>query len=150
MKNGEYGDIEKRLRSLKLKPALSGLREKIVASAQRRKEDESWTTPLLRWCLAGCAALLAMIFVADAAANRSHSFRLQALLDGSRPARGRVDDRNLVLAEVLGEPASGKLIARSEAAAEKQTKAEQARREQILKELLTEDFDGSEGKKNIR
>jgi hypothetical protein len=150
MKTGENDDIEKGLRSLKLKPAPPGLREKIVATAQKRKEDESWTTPLLQWCLAVCAAVLLAVFVVDGLVTRSQARHLQAMLDGSRPAMSRGDDGTPVLAEVLGEPAVEKLIARSEADTARQARAEQIHREEILKELLLEDFDGNESKKNIR
>ncbi|MGA2534280.1 MAG: hypothetical protein ABSG19_14740 [Candidatus Aminicenantales bacterium] len=84
MKNGDNYEIEGRLKTIRLTPAPPGLREKILGAAQERKEATAWTTPLLRKCLAGCAVLLAVIFIADAGANRTQNARAQAVLDGTR------------------------------------------------------------------
>jgi hypothetical protein len=83
MKNGQEHDIEKQLKSVRLRPAPPGLREKVLGAAQERKEATAWTTPLLRRCLAGCAALLAVVFIADDAATRKQNVRFQAILDGA-------------------------------------------------------------------
>jgi hypothetical protein len=150
MKKDEAKGIEVRLREIRLKPAPPGLRRKVLDAAAKHKEESAWTTPLLRWCLAGCVAVLLVVFLADGLVSRSQTGRLQALLDGSRQARSRTDEGSRVLAEVLGEPVRPGLLVQSEMAAEKQAKVEQTRRKEILRELLREDFDGNESKKNIR
>lgn len=148
MKGNGDRNIEEMLRSAELKPASPGLREKVLQAAARHKEDAAWTTPLLRWCLACCAIALSVIFVADGLVARTQRNRLQALFDGSRLAQNRTDDESRVLAEVLGKSVSRNLLVQNELAVAQQTKAGQIRREEILKGLLTEDFDGSESKKN--
>jgi hypothetical protein len=150
MSKDEARDIEERLKEIKLKPVPPGLKDKVLEAAREHKEESAWTTPLLRWCLAGCAALLAVVFITDGLVSHAQQNRLQALFDGSRTTPRLTEDGSRMLAEVLGELASEKLLVQSEMAAEKQTKAEQIRREEILKELLLEDFDGNESKKNIR
>ncbi len=142
------GDIEKRLRSLTLKPAPPGLREKVLQAAAKNKGEAAWTTPLLRWSLAGCAAVLALVFIADAALSRNQQSRLHALMDGSPLMQDRAADENRVLAEVLGEPVGRKLFAQDGRIAAEERGAGQARREELLKELLKEDFDGSESQEN--
>jgi hypothetical protein len=87
MRNGNHHDFEKRLKSIRLKEAPAGLREKILGTARQRQEATAWTTPLLRKCLAGCSVLLAVIFLADAGASRTQNARVQAILDGTRISR---------------------------------------------------------------
>jgi len=84
MNNGDNQDLERRLKSLKLTPAPAGLREKVLIAARQKREVTVWTTPLLRKCLAGCAVLLAVIFIADAGASRTQNARVHAILDGTR------------------------------------------------------------------
>ncbi len=148
MKNREDQDVENLIRSIKLSPARSGLREKVLDAAAKHKEETAWTTPRLRWCLAGCAVVLALIFIMDAGLSRRQQNRLQALLDGSRLTQIQAGDESLVLAEVLGEDVNRKLLAHNELSVAQQIKAEQLRREDLLRELLEEDFDGNEGEKN--
>jgi|GEM_PF-948059 len=150
MNEDEARDVEERLKEIQVKPAPPGLRRRVLDAAAKHKEGSAWTTPLLRWCLAACAAVILVVFLADGFISRSQTHRLEALLDGSRPATSWTDDGSRALAEVLGEPVAGKLLARSETAAELREKGEPLRREEILKELLTEDFDGSESKKDTR
>jgi len=80
---GENDDIENRLKCLKLKQVPPGLREKVLETAVRRARAEALTTPLLRWCLAGCATILAAVFIADSAVTRHQNSHLRALFDGS-------------------------------------------------------------------
>ncbi len=145
----EDRDIERRLRSMALRPARPGLREKVLAAAAKRKQETAWTTPRLRWCLAGCAAVLAVVFIADAGLGRKQQTRLQALMDGSPRMQDRAADESRVLAEVLGEPVDRQLVARNERIASAEKRAGHVRRERVLKELLKEVFDGSEGAKDI-
>lgn len=144
----EERDIERRLRSLALRPARPGLREKVLEAAAKHKKEAAWTTPRLRWCLAGCMAVLAVVFVIDAGLGRKQQSRLQALMDGSPRMHDRAADESRVLAEVLGEPVDRKLVARNERIASEEMRAGQVRREKVLRELLKEVFDGSEGAEN--
>jgi hypothetical protein len=150
MNEDEAREIEERLRRIRLKPAAPGLRKKILDAAERRKEESALTTPLLRRCLAGCAVMLTGVFLADGLVSRSQTRHLQVLLDGSRPAMGRTDEESRVLAEVLGGPVAAELLARSKTAAESRERGEPVSREEILKQLLREDFDASESKENHR
>jgi hypothetical protein len=63
---------------------------------------------------------------------------------------GRTDEESRVLAEVLGGPVAAELLARSKTAAESRERGEPVSREEILKQLLREDFDASESKENHR
>lgn len=82
MKGNGDRNVEEMLRSAELKPAPPGLREKVLKAAANHKEEAAWTTPLLRWCLAGCVVALSVIFVADGLVTRTQQNRLQAVLDG--------------------------------------------------------------------
>jgi hypothetical protein len=148
MKGNGDRNVEEMLRSAELKPAPPGLREKVLQAAAKHKEEAAWTTPLLRWCLAGCAVALSVIFVADGLVARTQRDRLQAFFDGSRPARNSADDNSRVLAEVCGESVTGKMLAQNELALAQKPKANELRREDMIRELLKEDFDGSESTKN--
>jgi hypothetical protein len=148
MNDTDDWDVEGLLRSARLKPAPPGLREKVLEAAAKHKEETAWTTPRLRWCLAGCTVVLAVIFIMDAGLSRRQQNRLQAFLDGSRLTQNQAGDESRVLAEVLGADVNRKLLARNDLSVAQQIKAEQLRREDILKELLEEDFDGSESEKN--
>jgi len=79
MKRSEAPDIERLLKSVKLKPARLGLREKVLKRAGQYREEAAWTTPLLRWCLGGCAAVLLIVFVADGRISGAQRDRLTAL-----------------------------------------------------------------------
>jgi hypothetical protein len=80
MKDVEGRDIEGLLRSVRLKPAPPGLRERVLKASGRAREEAAWTTPRLRRCLAGCAVVLAAVLISDAALNRGQQHRLQSFL----------------------------------------------------------------------
>lgn len=149
MKNGQEHDIEKQLRSVRLRPAPPGLREKILGTAQKRKEAMAWMTPVLWKCLAGCAVLLAVIFIADALLSRNQSHRLQAVLKEPAIMQHHQSEEGLVLAEDLEAVVGPKILATKKMANAPRTHAEQAQRERILRELLKEDFVDSETTKNL-
>ena len=142
------GGIERRLKSLTLKTASPGLRERVLKGAAKHKKEAAWTTPLLRWSLAACAAILALIFITDTALSRRQQDRLQAFMDGAPRMQDRAADENRVLAEVLGEPVGRKLFAQDGRIAAEERGTGQARRGELLKELLKEDFDGNESQKS--
>jgi len=148
MKHDRDREIEGWLKSLTPKPAPPGLREKVLRAAAERKEETAWTTPLLRWGLAGCAVVLMVIFITDATLGRRQQARLQALLDGSQRIQSEAADESRLLAEALGEPAGRELVAQNGRASADRIRVGQVRREEVLKALLEEDFDGSESKKN--
>jgi len=148
MKDSEDRDIEGLLHSVRLKPAPPRLRERILEAAAKHKEETAWTTRRLRWCLTGCAAVLAVIFITDAGLSRRQQDRLQAMINGSRPTQDQAGDESRVLAEALGESLSPKMLGQSKLAISRQRAVEQLRREDILKELSKEDFDGHESPKN--
>jgi hypothetical protein len=111
MKNGKEYDIEKRLQSVKLTPVPPGLREKVLGAALERKEATAWTTPLLRKCLAGCAVLLAAVFIADASASRTQNARVQAILDGTRITQSdEVRQWNAELEELRDAVGPGEIV----------------------------------------
>jgi hypothetical protein len=148
MKGNGDRDVEEMLRSAELKPAPLGLKEKVLKAAAESAEAKAWTTPMLRWCLAGCAVALSVIFVADGLVSRTQRDRLQALFDGSRPARSPADDGSRMLADVYGGSVAGTMLAQNELALAQNPKANELRRENMIRELLKEDFDGSEGAEN--
>jgi hypothetical protein len=148
MKGNGDRNVEEMLRSAELKPAPPGLRERVLEAAVKHKEEAGWMTPLLRWCLAGCAVALSVIFIADGLVARTQRDRLQALFDGSPSARNPVDDASRMLAEVYGQSLTGKMLAQNELVLAQKLKASELRREDMIRELLKEDFDGSESTKN--
>jgi hypothetical protein len=147
MTMGENDIVEHRLKRLDIKPLPPGLRERILEAAATRRRETAWTTPGLRWALAACAAVLAVIFLMDAALGRRQQARLQVLLDGSQRIQSQAADETRLLAEALGEPVGRELVAQNGRAADR-IRVEQVRREEVLKALLKEDFDVSESKKN--
>jgi hypothetical protein len=149
MMSENYDDIEKRLKSIILKPAPPGLRDRILDTASKRQEAVAWTTPLLRKCLAGCAVLLALVFFTDLFLSRAQQNRLRALIDGSRQVQSPVDDESRWLAEVLEDPIGPNRLVQKEMAIVRQKNAAQVRREDILMQLLKEDFGDNETTKNL-
>ncbi len=116
MKDTGSSSFERWLRSVTLKPAPPGLRDKVLKAAARRREEAAWTTPLLRRGLAACASIVLVVSVADGLVSGAQRSHLMALGGGPRPSIVRSDDETKVLAEVLGEAAAGKLAAMEMAA----------------------------------
>ena len=148
MTMGEDDIVEDRLKRLDIKALPPGLRERILEATAARKRETAWTTPGLRWALAACAAVFAVTFLMDAALGRRQQAHLQALLDGSQRIQSQAADDSRLLAEALGDPVGRELVAQNGRAAADRIRVGQVRREEVLKALLEEDFDGSESKKN--
>lgn len=144
MNDGEERKLERTLESLALKPALPGLRERVLDAARKEREERAWTTPLLRACLAGCAVILIVIFALDGVASSNQARRLQALLDGNRMTGVAADTEWASLVKDL----SG-VLSPAELAREKRLLARQGRTYHgydftLIKDFLKEDHDGSE------
>ncbi|HYA48975.1 MAG TPA: hypothetical protein VEG35_04680 [Burkholderiales bacterium] len=142
--NGDR-NIEELLGSAKLKPVPPGLREKVLRAAAGHKEARAWTTPLLRWGFVGCAAVLLAIFLADGVVSRDQRSRLQALFAGAGPERNQADEASRLLVEIYGESVAGKDIVKKELGMARRPKLERLRPQDRVRELLKEDFDGSQG-----
>lgn len=140
---GQTG-FERWLRSITLKPAPPGLREKVLKAAARSREDAAWTTPLLRRWSAACAAIVLVVSVADGLLSRAQRSRLTVLGGGPRPTIVRPDDETNVLAEVLGEAAAGKLVAMEKAAGRRRSVRKPGGDELRELELMMEGGDESQ------
>ncbi len=144
MKDAGSSGFERWLKSITLKPAPPGLREKVLKAAARRRAEASWTTPLLRRWLAASAAVVLVVSVADGLVSGAQRSRLMALGGGPRPSIVRPDDETKVLAEVLGEAAAGKLAAMEMAAGSRRSVRKPAGDELRELELIMEGGDESQ------
>jgi hypothetical protein len=149
MTNGTERDIEGRLKSLTLKPAPPGLREKILGSDRVRESASAGMSPLLWKCVAACAAALAVAFIAGGAFSRAEQNRLLALLDGRNHAIEKdKGNEEPLLTDILKD-------ARLEAETQKRLRlADQphvriVHHRELLTEFLKEDFDDREITKNL-
>ncbi len=106
-------EIERRLRTVPTAPIPEGLRDRVLASARSYRTPRAWTTSRQRLWLATGAALLLLVFAADAFVSRAQRSRLVALSGSTRPVPPRSAEQNGLLAEVLG----GVVVSRLEAAA---------------------------------
>jgi len=150
MKNGENYDIKERLRDVKLRPAPPGLRKRILAAARQRQEALAWTTPPLRKCLVGCAALLAAVFIADASASRTQNARIQAILDGTRITQSDgVKQWNAELEELRDAVGPGEIARERWLQARQKIKPSRGPSDEIWRELSREDLDGNKITKNL-
>jgi hypothetical protein len=112
MKEDKQQDIEKYLRSFVLRPAPRGLRKRVLDAAAERKITSPALTPFLRTCFAGCAAVLIIIFAADALISRSERARFEAFLGKTHAPQAETDPEFSTLAEITGMPSAYLQIAR--------------------------------------
>jgi hypothetical protein len=149
MKKSEDHDIEKLLKSVALKSAPTGLREKILGTAQKRKEAMAWMTPVLWKSLAGCVAVLAVIFTTDAIVDRTQSDRLQALLGGARTVQSDAGREWETLREDLGSILEPAELAREKRLLVRQKEIRSGRDEKLSGVFSWEDLKDNEITKNL-
>jgi hypothetical protein len=142
-------DIEPLLRSLPLKPAPPGLRERVLKPAKAEREARAWTTPLLRACLAACAGLLMLIFALDAVATRSQTVRLQALLGATRTTQSEAGREWASLDKDLGDSLTPDELAREKRILAFRQKAYPVPAGRYSREFDREVFDGHELSENL-
>jgi hypothetical protein len=149
MKKAEDQDVEGLLRSTRLKPARPGLREKVLDAAAKHKEETAWTTPLLRWCLAGCAVVLAVIFVMDAGLSRRQQERLRSVFNGYRGSQSNFAKEGQALIKDLNDFFGSKQPPLERWALAHQREANGNRRSAFIGEFFREDHNGSEIAKDL-
>lgn len=142
-------DIERLLRSLPLKPAPPGLRERILKPAKAEREARAWTTPLLRACLAAGTGLLVLIFALDAVATRSQTVRLQALLGATRTTQSEAGREWASLDKDLGDSLTPDELAREKRILAFRQKAYPVPAGRYSRKFDREVFDGHELSENL-
>jgi len=145
----EDAHTETLLRSLPLKPAPPGLRERILKPAKAEREARAWTTPLLRACLAAGAGLLVLIFALDAVATRSQTVRLQALLGATRTTQSDSVQEWTSLDKDLGDSLTPDELAREKRILAFRQKAYPVPAGRYSREFDKEVFDGHEISENL-
>jgi len=103
-------DIEIRLRSIKLRPAPAGLRDRVLEAAEQNKTQNSVMPPLLWRSVACCTLILAFVLGLDAFLAGRQTRHFQSYLDGNRFLQGAPDMGWLELAKDLDEPAGSGLL----------------------------------------
>jgi hypothetical protein len=78
-------DVEIRLQAFSPKAPAPGRREKILRGVKERRLACRILTPVWKWTLVGCAALLLIICLADGWTSMAGLRRLQALLNIPEP-----------------------------------------------------------------
>jgi hypothetical protein len=149
MRNGEYEDFEKKLKAVALRPAPPGLREKVLGAARGRQDEAAWTTPLLRWCLAGCTVVIAVIFIMDAGFSRRQQECLQAVFNGYRESQSNFANEGQVLIKDLKDFFGSKQVPWEIWVLAHQREANGNRRSAFIGEFFREDHSGSEIAKDL-
>ena len=110
MKEDENRDIESLLKSIRLKPAPAGLRDKVLRSARQSKTQNRVMTPLLWRCVSCCALVLTVVLGLDAFLVSRQTKHFQSYL-GGRPLLKEAQDMSWPeLAKDLDESADSKLL----------------------------------------
>ena len=103
-------DIEGLLASCRLKGAPPGLRERVLLAARLADGANLRWGRRLKLCLVFCPALLALIFVADAARARSECNQIQALLNGGDSTPAQPVDDGIGWQDLTGDEIDAKLV----------------------------------------
>ena len=102
MTTSDPQDIENNLLSLSPQPVPPGLREKVIGSALKTRQNLVMT-PWTRAGAIACAVLIAVSVLGDMAVARAQNDSLRALLNGRAVARPLAEDLGLLLAEISAQ-----------------------------------------------